>query len=110
MAQKRPLWYSNLVLVTLERLGKLIICFLMANLPYLPNFRALGISHGPEEALVVHQIGPGYLVEVGQLCHWLPRSQYELHAKFQISGATYIAFLTFVQIHKIATCRPAYRR
>ena len=98
------------MLVTLENLGKLVIVFLIANVPYLPNFSSLVLSYGPEEALVVLQLGPGYLGEVGQLCHWLPRSQYELHAKFQISGATYMAFLTFVQIHKIATCRPAYRR
>ena len=61
MAQKRPLWYSNLVLVTLDRLGNLVIVHLVANLPYLPNFRSLGPYHGPEEAPVVLQLGPGHL-------------------------------------------------
>ena len=80
------------MLVTLENLGKLVIVFLIANVPYLPNFGSLGPSHGPEEALVVLQLGPGHLGEVGQLSHLLPRSQYELRAKFQISGVTYMAF------------------
>ena len=80
------------MLVTLENLGKLVIVFLIANVPYLPNSRSSGPSHGPEEALVVLQLGPGHLGEVGQLCHWLSCGQYELHAKFQIFWGTYMAF------------------
>ena len=45
---------TDLVMTTLERLGNFVIGFLMANMPYLPNFRSLVPSHGLEEAPVVH--------------------------------------------------------
>ena len=46
--------------------GDLIIGFLMANMPYLPNFRSLAPPHGLEEAPMVYQLDPGDLGEVGQ--------------------------------------------
>ena len=55
------LWYTNLILVTLGRLGNLIIGFLMANVPYLPDFRPLALLHGLEDGPVVHQLDPGDL-------------------------------------------------
>ena len=79
-------------MATMEMLGNFGIGFLMANMTYLLNFRSLGPPYGPEEAPVVPQLGPSHLGEVGELCHWLPCGQYELHATFQISGATYMAF------------------
>ena len=48
------LWYTDLVLVTMERYVELIIGFVMANLSYIQNFRSLELSHGFEEAPVVH--------------------------------------------------------
>ena len=38
----------------LERLGNFVIGFIMAIMPYFPNFRSLGPSHGLEEATVIH--------------------------------------------------------
>ena len=73
-------------MTTLERLGNFVIGFLMAIMPYLPNFRSLGPSHGLEEAPVVHRLGHGHVGEVGQPQHWLPCGQYEVHIKFQIFG------------------------
>ena len=35
MALKRHLWYSDLVLATMERTGELIYGFVMTNLPYI---------------------------------------------------------------------------
>ena len=60
---------------TLGRSGDLIIGFLMANVPYLPDFRPLALPHGLEGAPVVHQLDPGHLVEVGQPHHWLSHGQ-----------------------------------
>ena len=55
MALKRHLWYTDLVLATMERSGELIIGFVMTNLPYIKNVvRSLEFSHGLEEAHVVH--------------------------------------------------------
>ena len=50
----RHLWYTDLVLATLERSGHPIIGFVMANFPYKQIFQSLGHPHGLEEALVVH--------------------------------------------------------
>ena len=61
MALKRHLWYTNLVLATMERFGELIIGFVMANFPYIQNFRSLELPHGLEEAPVVHQLDPDHL-------------------------------------------------
>ena len=44
----------DLVLATLDRSGNLIIGFLMANSPYMPNLGSLSHQYGLEEALVVH--------------------------------------------------------
>ena len=41
MALKRHLWYTDLVLATMERSVQLIFGFFMANLPYIQNFRSL---------------------------------------------------------------------
>ena len=41
MALKRHLWYTDLVLATMERSCEFIIGFFMANLPYIHNFRSL---------------------------------------------------------------------
>ena len=59
MAFKRHLWYTDLVLATMERSVELI--FFMANLPYIQNFRSLELPHGLEEAPVVHQLDPDHL-------------------------------------------------
>ena len=56
--------YTNLVLATLKRSGNLIIGFLMARVPYNPNFGSLELAHVLVEAHVVHQPGPGHLGEV----------------------------------------------
>ena len=48
------MWFTDLVMATLEKLGNFVIGFLMANMPYLPNFRSLEPPHGLEEAPVVH--------------------------------------------------------
>ena len=69
-------------MATLERLGNFVIGFLMANMPYLPNFRSLDPPHGLEEAPVVHRLGHGHLGKVGQLCHWISHGQYALLAQF----------------------------
>ena len=61
MALKRHLWYTDLVLATMERSGELIIGFVMANLPYLQNFRSLELIQGLEEAPVVHKLEPDHL-------------------------------------------------
>jgi len=61
MTSKRDLWYTGLVLVTLERCRNLIIGFLVVNYPYRQNFRSLGPPHGLEEAPVVHQPVPDHL-------------------------------------------------
>ena len=46
MVLKRHLCYTDLVLATMERSGELIIGFIMANLPYIQNFRSLELPHG----------------------------------------------------------------
>ena len=61
MALKQHLWYIYLVLATMERSGELIIGFVMANLPYIQNFRSLELPHGLAEAPVVHQLDPDHL-------------------------------------------------
>ena len=66
MALKRNLWYTNLVLATLEKLGNLNIGFLMGDMSYLPNLKSLGPFHGLKEAHVVHHPVPGHLREVEQ--------------------------------------------
>ena len=42
MALKRHMWYTNLVLATLERLSNLINNFVLANFTYLPNISSAG--------------------------------------------------------------------
>ena len=61
MALKRHLWYTDLVLATMERSGELIIGFVMANLPYIKKFRSVELPNGLEEAPVVHQLDPDHL-------------------------------------------------
>ena len=58
------LLYTGLALATLERSGDLIIGYAMANIPYKPNLGSLLHPDGLEEALLVHQPGPGHLGEV----------------------------------------------
>ena len=74
----RHLWYTNLILATFGRLGDLIIGFLMANLPYLPDFGPLALLRGLEDAPVVHQLDPGDLWEVGRPHHCLFHGQFAL--------------------------------
>ena len=66
-----------MILVTFGRLGNLIIGFLMANVPYLPDFRPLAIPQGLEDTHVVHQLGTGDLRKVRrphqQSLSFLPR-------------------------------------
>ena len=59
------LWSTDLALATLERSDDLIIGYIMANIPDMPNLGSLFHPHGLEEAPVVHQPGPGQLGEVG---------------------------------------------
>ena len=61
MALKRHLWYTDLVLATMERSGELIIGFGMANLLYIQNFSSLELPHGLAEGPVVHQLDPDHL-------------------------------------------------
>ena len=55
------MWYTNLVLAPL---GILIIGFLMANNPNMPNLRSLLHTPGLEDGPVVHRLGPGHLSQV----------------------------------------------
>ena len=73
------MWYTNLTLVTLVRSGDLIIGFLAANLPYLPDFRPLGLPRCLEDAPVVHQLDHGHLGEVRRPHHWLSHGQYVVY-------------------------------
>ena len=41
-----------------------------SDFPFLAKFGSMCHSHGLEEAPVVHQPGPGHLVNVGQPHHW----------------------------------------
>ena len=59
MASKRHLWYSNLVLATLEMSVDLIIGYVMANSHYMHKLGYLSHPHGLEEAPVVHKPNPG---------------------------------------------------
>ena len=45
------------------RVSDLMVGFLMAILPYLPNFNSLALLYGLEEAPVVRQPGPDHLGE-----------------------------------------------
>ena len=55
-----------------------MVGFLMANMPYLSNFRATGSTHGLDEAPVVHQPAPAHLGEDVRLNGWLSHGQYAL--------------------------------
>ena len=57
---------TNMILVTLGRFCNLIICFIIANLPYPPDFGPLALPHGLEDGHVVNQLDPGDLGEVRQ--------------------------------------------
>ena len=70
MAWKRHLWSTNLALVTFLKLDDLIILYFMSYSPNVPILGSLSHSHGLEEAPVVHQPGPGHLVDVSQPHHW----------------------------------------
>ena len=58
MALMILLWYTNLILTTLEMSGNLIISSLMDSYTCIQNFSSLIVLHDPEEALVVHQLDP----------------------------------------------------
>ena len=64
MALQRHLWYTNWALITLERSDYFIIGYVMAKIPYLPNYIFLVKPHGLAEVPVVHWLGPGHLGEV----------------------------------------------
>ena len=64
MAYKRYMWYSNLAMTTLERVGNLMVEFLIANIPILQNLKTLRPPHGLEEAHVVHRLGPDQFRDV----------------------------------------------
>ena len=70
-----------------EKSNNLIIGFLMGDMPYLPNFNPLGLSHGLEEEPVVHQPSPGHLGEVGQPQYWVSHGRHVLPTKFEVSRA-----------------------
>ena len=80
-------------MATLERLGNLVIGFLMATMTYLLNFRSLGPLHGLEEAPVAHLLGPGHLGDVRQPQVWLHGGQFEVNFKFQTFGGLIRAFI-----------------
>ena len=65
-------------MVTLGMSGNLIIGFLMAHLPYLPDFRPLALPRCLEDTPVVHQLDLGYLGEVRRPHHWLSHGQFVL--------------------------------
>ena len=56
---------TDLVLTAMERSVDLFVVFLIGNITYLLNFRALGPIHGLEEAPVVNQPALDYLGEGG---------------------------------------------
>ena len=58
--------------------GDLIIGFLMANMPYLPNFRSLAPPHGLKEAPAIYKLDHGDLGEVGQPHYWLSDSHFAI--------------------------------
>ena len=61
------MWYTNLILVTLERSDNLIIGFRTANLPYLPDFMPLALPRCLECAPMVHQLDHEHLGRSGDL-------------------------------------------
>ena len=73
------LWYTNLILVTFGRLGNFIIGFLMANLPYLSDFKPSALPRGLEDGPVVHQLDHDHLGEVRGPHHWLSHGQYVVY-------------------------------
>ena len=93
MAQKRHLWYMDLVLTTLERLGNIVIGNVIAKGHYQPKFRSLGPPHGQEEAPVVHGLGPGHLDGIGQPQHWVVHGQYEHPSMFHICWWIFVALI-----------------
>ena len=58
MALMMLLWYTSLILTTLEMSGNLIISSLMDSYTCIQNFSSLIGLNDPEEALVVHQLDP----------------------------------------------------
>ena len=73
------MWYTNLILVTLVMSANLIIGFLKANLPYLPDLKPLALPRCLEDAPVVHQLDHGHLGEVRRPHHWLSHGQYVVY-------------------------------
>ena len=62
MALQRHLWHNGLALVTLERIiGNFILSYVMAKIPYLPDYTFPGQPHGLAEAPVVHCLGLDHL-------------------------------------------------
>ena len=58
---KRHLGYSNLALTTFERLGNLMMDFLIPHMLYKQNFKTLRPPQGLEQAHVVQRPGPDHL-------------------------------------------------
>ena len=48
------MWYTNLVLATLNMSGDPTIGYVMSNSPHMPNFGSLLHTHGLEDGPVVH--------------------------------------------------------
>ena len=60
---------NDLALATMQMLTDIMICHILSYSPYMPNLGSLPHPHCLEEAPVVHQPGPGHLVDVGQPQH-----------------------------------------
>ena len=87
------LWYTNLILVTSGRLGDLFIASLMANLPYLSDFKPSALPRGLEGAPVVHQLDHDHLGEVRRPHHWLSHGQ---HVVYGSNILPILAFRAFI--------------
>ena len=87
------LWYTNLILVTSGRLGDLFIASLMANLPYLSDFKPSALPRGLEDGPVVHQLDHDHLGEVRRPHHWLSHGQ---HVVYGSNILPILAFRAFI--------------
>ena len=96
MALQRHLWYTGWALITLERSDYFIIGYVMAKIPYLPNYAFPRQPHGLAEAPVVHCLGPDQLGVPRQprqhlLCDVLPHVyEFQVYSEHisQDSGVT----------------------
>ena len=86
MAQKRYLWYTNLILITPERSIDLIIGLVLADSPFPQNFAFLWAPHGLQEALVIHQPGLDDLGDVWNFSQTCRHMSCINHESFSLLG------------------------